>query len=95
MLLKFLQVQLRAKHCGIILLVLYKTIFMQHDTNKESGLERKDDTMPNTTEKQEKSDPQLTELRGFVDPNEDLEPTLQDGTKSPEKAQEEYKENKH
>ncbi len=36
-------------------------------------------------DQQEKSDPQLTELRGFVDPEEDLEPTLQDGTKAPDK----------
>lgn len=41
--------------------------------------------------KQEQSDPQLTELKGFVDPSEDLEPTLSDGKKSPDKAKEEYK----
>ena len=36
------------------------------------------------TNMQEKSDPQLTELKGFTDSSEDLEPTLQDGTKSPD-----------
>ncbi len=36
--------------------------------------------------KQEQSDPQLTELKGFIDKDEDLEPTLTDGTKSPDKA---------
>lgn len=43
--------------------------------------------------KQEQSDPQHTELRGFVNPNDDLEPTLTDGTKAPEKAHEEHKKN--
>ena len=36
--------------------------------------------------KQQQTDPQITELKGFVDPSEDLEPTLEDGTKAPEKA---------
>ena len=44
-------------------------------------------------ERQEQSDPQLTELRGFTDSSEDLEPTLTDGTKAPEKADAENKEN--
>ena len=38
--------------------------------------------------KQQQTDPQITELKGFVDPKEDLEPTLEDGTKAPEKAPE-------
>lgn len=38
--------------------------------------------------RQEQTDPQLTELKGFVDESKDLEPTLTDGTKAPEKAQE-------
>lgn len=46
------------------------------------------------TKKQEQSDPQLTELRGFTNSDEDLEPTLNDGKKSPEKAAENYKEEK-
>ena len=49
----------------------------------------------NPIHKQEQSDPQLTELRGFVDPKEDLEPTLQDGKKSPEKADETPRIEKH
>lgn len=46
-----------------------------------------DSTEPSTQAKgqQQQSDPQLTELKGFTDPNEDLEPTLEDGTKSPDK----------
>lgn len=35
---------------------------------------------------QQQTDPQVTELRGFVDPDEDLEPRLEDGTKAPDKA---------
>jgi hypothetical protein len=35
---------------------------------------------------QQQTDPQITELKGFVDPQEDLEPTLEDGTKAPEKG---------
>jgi|GEM_PF-2575731 len=39
--------------------------------------------------KQQQSDPQKTELKGFIDSSEDLEPRLEDGTKAPEKAPEE------
>jgi hypothetical protein len=46
------------------------------------------------THKQEQSDPQLTELRGFTNSDEDLEPTLKDGTKSPDKAAENYQKDK-
>jgi hypothetical protein len=58
---------------------------MRHINNSGST---KDSTEPSTQIKsrQEQSDPQLTELSGFIDPNEDLEPTLTDGTKSPDKA---------
>ena len=42
---------------------------------------------------QQQSDPQETELKGFVDPKEDLEPRLEDGTKAPEKANEENARN--
>ena len=56
---------------------------------------RNSSTEPSTQsrEKQEQSDPQLTELRGFTDSSEDLEPTLTDGTKVPEKADEENRAN--
>ena len=52
-------------------------------------------TEPSTqrTERQEQTDPQLTELKGFIDPSEDLEPTLTDGTKAPDKADEENRRN--
>jgi hypothetical protein len=43
--------------------------------------------------RQEQTDPQMTELKGFVDNSKDLEPTLTDGTKAPEKAQQERAEN--
>lgn len=46
-----------------------------------------------TRSEQEKTDPQITELRGFTDPSEDLEPTLTDGTKAPDKAEAENREN--
>ena len=54
-----------------------------------------DSTEPSkqNTSRQEQSDPQLTELRGFADSSEDLEPTLTDGTKVPDKADEENKAN--
>ena len=39
----------------------------------------------NSKLEQQQTDPQITELKGFIDPKEDLEPTLEDGTKSPEK----------
>jgi hypothetical protein len=38
-----------------------------------------------TRSRQQQTDPQMTELKGFVDPSEDLEPTLEDGKKSPDK----------
>lgn len=38
---------------------------------------------------QQQSDPQKTELKGFIDPTEDLEPRLEDGTKAPDKANQE------
>ena len=41
--------------------------------------------------KQQQSDPQRTELKGFVNDREDLEPTLEDGTKAPDKANEEHR----
>ena len=63
---------------------------MVQDSNKENSRENKEKEKADAIEKQEKSDPQLTELRGFIDPEEDLEPTLQDGKKSPDKADEEY-----
>lgn len=63
---------------------------MVQDANKENSVENNEMNKDIATEKQEKSDPQLTELRGFIDPKEDLEPTLQDGKKSPEKAAENY-----
>lgn len=59
------------------------------DTNNTSGASSKNSsTEPSSQPKaqQQQSDPQLTELAGFTDSSEDLEPTLEDGTKSPDKA---------
>ncbi len=55
----------------------------------------RDSTEPSTQadSHQEQSDPQLTELKGFVDQSEDLEPTLTDGSKAPDKAEEENRIN--
>lgn len=63
---------------------------MNDERNKE---QERAENLPHgeetTTGRQEQSDPQLTELKGFIDPKEDLEPTLTDGTKVPDKANEE------
>ena len=48
---------------------------MQEDKN-QSGKQSNTDPANAPEKKQEQSDPQLTELKGFVDPSEDLEPTL-------------------
>ena len=47
------------------------------------------DAADESKKKQQQSDPQKTELKGFVDSSEELEPRLEDGTKAPEKAPEE------
>ena len=61
---------------------------MQDTKNNNKPSLRNDSTEPSTQPKhrQQQSDPQLTELAGFVDTDEDLEPTLTDGTKAPDKA---------
>ena len=68
---------------------------MQEEHKPTQGGEEPNTDPHNAPEsKQEKSDPQLTELKGFVDPDEDLEPTLTDGTKAPEKEKDNYEANK-
>jgi|GEM_PF-2201746 len=68
---------------------------MNNDEKKNvTKLEETTDPANISKARQQQSDPQLTELKGFIDPNEDLEPTLEDGKKSPEKAEEEYKNDK-
>lgn len=61
---------------------------MAQDTDKENIPDHEEKKVHIPTHRQEQSDPQLTELRGFMDSKEDLEPTLQDGKKSPDKADE-------
>jgi hypothetical protein len=58
------------------------------DKNRGENGTRNDSTEPSTQpeSRQEQSDPQLTELKGFVDSSEDLEPTLTDGTTAVDKA---------
>lgn len=63
-----------------------------NEHNKPAGHNSND--QPNRS-KQEQTDPELTELRGFIDPKEDLEPTLTDGTKAPDKAESENRENQN
>ena len=55
---------------------------MSHSTDpKEKNEEKVDEqNQPKTRDQQQKSDPQLTELKGFTDPKEDLEPK---GTDNP------------
>jgi hypothetical protein len=68
---------------------------MQETNPSQHSSADSDTTDPSSESKarQQQSDPQLTELAGFIDPNEDLEPTLEDGTKGPEKADEENARN--
>lgn len=68
---------------------------MQNDQNNTKPAGHHDSTEPSTQaeHKQEQSDPQLSELKGFVDETKDLEPTLTDGTKAPDKAKEENRQN--
>ena len=48
---------------------------------KEKNEEKVDEqNQPKTRDQQQKSDPQLTELKGFTDPKKDLEPK---GTDNP------------
>jgi hypothetical protein len=70
-----------------------KTYQMQENKNLRQEPGGRNTDPVKGTEKQEQGDPQLTELRGFVDPREDLEPTLTDGTKAPDKAEEENARN--
>jgi hypothetical protein len=58
-------------------------------------IEKQETSRPETenTGRQEQADPPITELRGFTDPSEDLEPVLTDGTKAPDKAEKENREN--
>ena len=66
-----------------------------HTDSNDKQQPQTNSTEPSTQsrERQEQSDPQLTELRGFANSSEDLEPTLTDGTKVPDKADEENKAN--
>ena len=68
---------------------------MQEDkATNQPGKQSNTDPENAPEKKQEQSDPQLTDLKGFVDPSEDLEPTLTDGTKAPEKEKGNYEKNK-
>jgi hypothetical protein len=68
---------------------------MIQENDNQATQQENDTTEPSTESKgqQQQSDPQLTELKGFFDPKEDLEPTLEDGTKGPEKLKEENVDN--
>jgi hypothetical protein len=68
---------------------------MMQENDNQASEPKNDTTEPSTESKgqQQQSDPQLTELKGFTDPDEDLEPTLEDGTKGPDKLKEENEHN--
>ena len=51
----------------------------KENPNKQHGVDS------NSKGEQQQTDPQVTELRGFANPSEDLEPTLEDGSKAPDK----------
>jgi hypothetical protein len=57
---------------------------MPNETNEQDKAKNHDkvdeQNQPKTRDQQQKSDPQLTELKGFTDSNEDLEPK---GTDNP------------
>lgn len=55
--------------------------------NQDSNRLKSDPPEPlhDSKREQQQTDPQITELKGFVDPKEDLEPTLEDGSKAPDK----------
>jgi hypothetical protein len=60
---------------------------MQNDRSKKQQAE-KDPRMPHPT-RQQQSDPQITELRGFIDENEKLEPMDEEIKKAHKKNKEE------
>jgi hypothetical protein len=66
---------------------------MMNNEHKKAADNNSDQPIPATRSEQEQSDPELTELRGFTDPKEDLEPVLTDGTKAPDKAKSEDRDN--
>jgi hypothetical protein len=65
---------------------------MSENRNSIEGSEN-DKQRSDSTFRQEQADPPITEIRGFFNSNEDLEPTLTDGRKAPDKAEEEHKRN--
>jgi hypothetical protein len=66
---------------------------IEQENNQTHQQENDSDSSDSSKGEQQQSDPQLTELKGFTDPKEDLEPTLEDGTKGPEKLKEENEDN--
>lgn len=60
----------------------------ENQVNDKSTPREKNEEVNPEKAKQQQTDPQKTELKGFFDPKEDLEPTLEDGKKAPEKGPE-------
>lgn len=60
-----------------------KELIMDKQMNPtgEPAQERPDNNQPITREQEKQTDPNLTELRGFVDPTEEIEP---EGTDNPD-----------
>jgi hypothetical protein len=71
----------------------WNTMAENKNTNEVPG-KGTNQPLTNSTSRQEQADPPITELRGFFDPKEDIEPTLTDGSKAPEKAEDENRQNK-
>ncbi len=61
---------------------------MEHSDKNNNTISNDNNPENNETVKgeQQQTDPQITEWKGFADKKEDLEPILEDGTKSPDKA---------
>lgn len=57
---------------------------MQDDNNKQEHLSEEEQE---ARKKQQQSDPQLTELKGFIDPDVKLEPELEDDDETPSSGQ--------
>lgn len=52
-------------------------------TDKNDNLSKQNNgpVVENSRKKQQQSDPQITELKGYIDPNENLEPEIEDEIK--------------
>lgn len=54
---------------------------MMMDKNDNLSKQNNGPVLENSRKKQQQSDPQITELKGYIDPNENLEPEIEDEIK--------------